>query len=97
MRKNKANLVEAIVKRTTIPIQKERVSEILDILMDEIVKTVAAGDEIILADFGRFRRIHKKDRSCLQVSSREPIVIKAFNTPSFAAGKRFKDLVKGER
>lgn len=97
MRKNKAHLVDAIAGRTTIPIQKERVSEILDILMDEIVKTVASGDEIILADFGRFKRIHKKDRSCLQVNTNERITIKAFNTPSFAAGKRFKDLVKGDR
>lgn len=95
MRRNKSDLVNAIVKRTTIPIQKERVSEILDIVMDEIVRTVSNGNELILSDFGQFKRTHKPSRKSKNLQTGEPMIIEEYYTPTFAAGKRFKDMVRG--
>jgi DNA-binding protein HU-beta len=56
-----------------------------------IIQNVAAGKRISMLGFGTFKLTHRKARKGRNPKTGEEIQIKASNTPSFSAGKSFKE------
>ena len=55
------------------------------------LQEVAAGKRISMLGFGTFKLTHRKARKGRNPKTGEPIDIAASNSPSFTAGKAFKE------
>jgi len=57
---------------------------------------VASGKKISMMGFGTFKLTHRKARKGRNPKTGEEIEIKASNSPTFTAGKGFKELCNPE-
>ena len=69
------------------------VSTILDDLIETIIKEVANGDSIIIANFGTFEPKRRAARTGRNPHTNEEIPIPARVVPNFRAGRFFKETV----
>ncbi|MDD5639319.1 MAG: HU family DNA-binding protein [Candidatus Pacebacteria bacterium] len=88
----KEDIVEAVVKATAMT--KKDAAETLNIILDEITKTLAKGGEVTLTGFGTFRVGKRAARKGRNPKTGEEIQIPASKSPKFKAGKSLKDAVK---
>ncbi|MFH0702563.1 MAG: HU family DNA-binding protein [bacterium] len=88
---NKEELVQEVSKKAKVT-QKE-VSEILSIFMDVVEKAVAKGKKVTLVGFGTFEARKRAERTGRNPQTGKEIKIPAKTVPTFAAGKKFKELV----
>ncbi len=89
---NKGELVERVAKNTKYP--KTVTENILNGVVDTIVKTVKKGEEVRLVDFGTFCVGRRKERKGVNPRTRQEMLIPAKKTPKFRAGLHFKTQVK---
>ena len=95
---NKAELVEAMVKKTGL--SKKDAEAGLNAFVDVVKKELAnkKGDrKVQLVGFGTFEVAERKARTGRNPSTGETIKIKASKAPRFKAGKAFKDAVNGAK
>ena len=88
----KDDLAEAIVKK--IGCSKKDAVETLNVVLDEITKTLSKGDQITLTGFGSFKVSKRAAREGRNPKTGEKIKIKAMKVPKFKAGKSLKDAVR---
>lgn len=89
---SKQDLVELIAKKTGL--SKSAAGESLNVILDEIGKALAKGDEIVLTGFGKFSVSKRKARMGRNPQTGKEIKIPAAKVPKFKAGKALKDMVK---
>jgi len=93
---NKAEMLEAIVKRTDM--SNRDVKAVVDAIFDPedglIAKTVKKGDKVVIAGFGSFERRARAARKARNPQTGESIKVKARKVPGFRAGATFKETVK---
>ncbi len=89
---NKDNLVEIMAKKAGI--SKRQAAELLTVVLDEISKALARGEEVVLTGFGKFKVAQRKEREGINPKTKEKIVIPAKKAPVFRAGRVLKDAVK---
>ncbi|MBR9805594.1 HU family DNA-binding protein [bacterium] len=86
---NKADLAAVIADKADI--SKEKASEVLNAITDEITAALAREDDVSLIGFGTFNRRHRSARKGKNPQTGEVIDIAASNTVGFKAGKALKD------
>lgn len=96
---NKTELVEIIAGAHDL--SKKDASAILDTVLDEITRSIVAGDPVALAGFGTFKkqptaaRAARKGRNPQTGAEVDIAAKKASAKPAFTAAKQFKEYVTG--
>jgi DNA-binding protein HU-beta len=89
---NKAELIDTVSDETGL--SKADSGRALDAITDSITKALKKGDTVSLIGFGTFSVKKRAARTGRNPATGETIKIKASKTPSFKAGKAFKDAIK---
>jgi len=89
---NKAELTEAVAGETGLT--KADAARALDAMIGSVTKALKKGDTVSLIGFGTFSVKKRAARTGRNPATGETIKIKASKTPSFKAGKAFKDAIK---
>ncbi|MFO7762799.1 MAG: HU family DNA-binding protein [Wenzhouxiangellaceae bacterium] len=89
---NKSELTEAIANEAGLT--KADAGRALDAMIDSVSKALKKGDTVSLIGFGTFSVKKRAARTGRNPATGETIKIKASKTPSFKAGKAFKDAIK---
>jgi len=89
---NKTELTEAVADQAGLT--KADAGRALDAMIGAISKTLKKGDTVSLIGFGTFSVKKRAARTGRNPATGETIKIKASKTPSFKAGKAFKDAIK---
>ena len=89
---NKSELIDAIAE--TAGLTKADAQRALDATTGAIGKALKKGDTVSLIGFGTFSVKKRAARTGRNPATGETIKIKASKTPSFKAGKGFKDAIK---
>lgn len=88
---NKSELTEAIAEEAGLT--KADAGRALDAMIDSVSKALKKGDTVSLIGFGTFSVKKRAARTGRNPATGETIKIKASKTPSFKAGKAFKDAI----
>jgi DNA-binding protein HU-beta len=88
---NKAELVEAIAKRTTST--KASVENTLDALMETVTATLSRGDSVALIGFGTFSVSKRAARKGRNPATGAEIKIPASKVAKFSSGAKLKKAV----
>ena len=89
---SKEDLIQAITKKTGL--SKRQSEESLNVVLEEIQKSLSQGQEVVLTGFGKFQVIDRKARQGVNPKTGEKIEIAATKAPKFKPGKALKDAVK---
>ncbi|TVS11808.1 MAG: HU family DNA-binding protein [Wenzhouxiangella sp.] len=89
---NKAELVDAMASESGL--SKADAQRALEAFTGSIAKALKKGDTVSLIGFGTFSVKKRAARTGRNPATGETIKIKASKTPSFKAGKGFKDAIK---
>lgn len=79
--------------RENSELSKAQIDEVLTVILDTIVDSVATGEKVNFVGFGSFEKHKRAARTGVNPSTGESIKIEEKNVPSFKAGKMFKDTV----
>lgn len=88
---DKKNLIETISKK--IGISKNDSGEIVNLVLDEITKSLSKGEEVVFTGFGKFCVSQRKEREGINPQTKEKIKIPASKLPKFKAGRILKEAV----
>ena len=86
---NKATLIAQIAEKSQL--NKKQAEAALNAFTETIVEALKAGDKVQLTGFGIFEIKERAARIGRKPSTGETIEIPAKKTPTFKAGKGFKD------
>ncbi|WP_275425800.1 HU family DNA-binding protein [Salinicola halophilus] len=85
----KPELATAIAERADL--SKDKASQVLNVILDEITETVAKGDDVTLIGFGSFTVRERAARTGKNPQTGKPLDIPASKTVAFKPGKSLKD------
>lgn len=88
----KEDIIQAIVKKTGT--SKTQANDCLNVLLDEIAKSLSRKEEVVLTGFGRFKVNQRQAREGRNPKTGETIQIAAKSVPVFKAGTILKEAVK---
>lgn len=88
---NKSELIARIAEQADI--NKTQATAALQAVETGVVDTLANGGKVELKGFGTFSVKERAERTGRNPQTGEPIQIAASKTPTFKAGKAFKDAV----
>lgn len=88
---NKSELIDIVSEETGL--SKADSVRALDAITDSITQALKKGDTVSLIGFGTFSVKERAARTGRNPATGETINIKASKTPSFKAGKAFKDAI----
>ena len=89
---NKAELVEAVVKKTKTT--KKAAEDFIGAMIDSVKAELKKGGTLQLVGFGTFKVVKKSARKGRNPKTGKEINIPARKSPKFVAGKALKDAVK---
>ncbi|MDT8410474.1 MAG: HU family DNA-binding protein [Wenzhouxiangellaceae bacterium] len=89
---NKAEFLESVSDKSGMT--KADAGRALDAIIETLSEALKKGDSVSLIGFGTFSVKERAARAGRNPSTGETIQIKASKTPSFKAGKGFKDAIK---
>ena len=89
----KEGLAEAVMKASAIE-TKTKAREVVEAVIDTIVKTMGRGEDVAITGFGTFRVTKRAARMGVNPKTGEKIHIAASTKPKFRAGKVLKEAVK---
>nr|WP_299379796.1 HU family DNA-binding protein [uncultured Halomonas sp.] len=87
----KPELAAAIAERADL--SKDKASQVLNVILDEITGTVAQGQDVSLIGFGSFVVRERAARTGKNPQTGAALQIPASKTVAFKAGKSLKDAV----
>ncbi|SHE74349.1 DNA-binding protein HU-alpha [Modicisalibacter ilicicola DSM 19980] len=87
----KPELAAAIAERADL--SKDKASQVLNVILDEITGSVAKGQDVSLIGFGSFTVRERAARTGKNPQTGESLKIPASKTVAFKAGKSLKDAV----
>lgn len=88
---NKQELIAAVAAATDL--SKAKAEEALNAVTSTITRELAAGNDVVLVNFGTFRVNTRAERPGRNPQTGAEIVIAAKTVPAFSAGKALKDAV----
>ncbi|MDO4197415.1 MAG: HU family DNA-binding protein [Erysipelotrichaceae bacterium] len=88
----KKDLVEVVAAK--VGTTKKDATEAVNVVFDEITKTLDKGGEVDVAGFGKFVVKKRAARTGVNPATGEKIKIAATKVPGFKAAKALKDAVK---
>jgi DNA-binding protein HU-beta len=92
---NKAQFIAALAPHFND--SKKEAAHAVDIVFDTIVRSLAKGEDVMINDFGKFKKVDRKARMGRNPFTGETIKIKASKKARFLPAKGLKDVVSGER
>lgn len=87
----KPELAAAIAERADL--SKDKASQVLNVILDEITGSVSDGHDVSLIGFGTFSVRERAARTGKNPQTGEPLTIPASRTVAFKPGKGLKDAV----
>jgi DNA-binding protein HU-alpha len=88
----KPELAAEIAEQTGLT--KEKSSEIITVITDQIAKALSEDDKVSLIGFGTFSRRSRAERKGKNPQTGAELLIPASNTAAFKPGKGLKDKVQ---
>ena len=88
---NKVELVAKVAEN--LGLTKKEVTSIVDALVETVVETVAAGEDVRISGFGAFSVTERAEREGRNPQTGETIQIPASKSPKFKAASAFKNAV----
>ena len=79
--------------RENSELSKAQIDEVLTVILDTIVDSVAVGEKVTFVGFGSFEKHERAMKEGVNPRTKEKITIPAKVVPKFSAGKMFKDTV----
>ncbi len=89
----KADLAESLFKE--LRFDKREAHDLVDLFIEEIVGSLAVGEQVKLPGFGNFELRDKKERPGRNPKTGESIPISARRVVTFSAGNKLKARVEG--
>ncbi len=89
---NKAGLVEVV--NEVLGTTKVQAEQVVETLLETIIKTLKKGDEVAIAGLGKFSVKLRAAREARNPKTGETVHVKATKVPKFTAAKALKDAVK---
>ena len=92
---NKAQFIAALAPHFND--SKKEAAHAVDIVFDTITRTIAKGEDVMINDFGKFKKVDRKARKGRNPFTGETIQIKASKKPRFLPAKGLKEVISGAR
>jgi len=92
---NKAQFIAALAPHFND--SKKEAAHAVDIVFDTIVRSLSKGEDVMINDFGKFKKVDRKARMGRNPFTGETIKIKASKKARFLPAKGLKDIISGER
>ncbi|TRZ88139.1 MAG: HU family DNA-binding protein [Streptomycetaceae bacterium] len=92
---NKAQFIAALAPHFND--SKKDAAHAVDIVFDTITRTMAKGEDVMINDFGKFKKVDRKARKGRNPFTGETIQIKASKKPRFLPAKGLKEVISGAR
>jgi DNA-binding protein HU-beta len=92
---NKAQFIAALAPHFND--SKKEAAHAVDIVFDTIIRNLAKGEDVMINDFGKFKKVDRKARMGRNPFTGETIKIKASKKARFLPAKGLKDVISGER
>ncbi len=92
---NKAEFIAALAPHFNG--SKKEAAHAVDIVFDTIVRNMAAGNDVMINDFGKFKKVDRKARMGRNPFTGETIKIKASKKARFLPAKALKEVIAGDR
>ena len=93
---NKAELLEALVKKTDLPARD--VKAVVDALFHAsegvLAKSMKKGEKVVIAGFGSFERRARGARTARNPQTGATVKVKARKVPAFKAGVSLKETIR---
>lgn len=88
----KRQLIEIVAKKSHLT--KKITQEVIKCFLDEITKSLAKGEKIVLSGFGTFKVVNVKAKKGRIIKTGQEIPIPAHRAARFIVGKALKRAVK---
>ena len=92
---NKAQFIAALAPHFNG--SKKEAAHAVDIVFDTIVRNMSAGNDVMINDFGKFKKVDRKARMGRNPFTGETIKIKASKKARFLPAKALKEIIAGDR
>ena len=92
---NKAQFIAALAPH--FGDSKKEAARAVDVVFDTIVRNISKGEDVMINDFGKFKKVDRKARMGRNPFTGETIKIKASKKARFLPAKGLKDVISGER
>ena len=92
---NKAQFIAALAPHFNG--SKKEATHAVDIVFDTITRNMSAGTDVMINDFGKFKKVDRKARMGRNPFTGETIKIKASKKARFLPAKALKEIVAGDR
>jgi len=92
---NKAQFIAALAPH--FDNNKKEASRAVDIVFDTIVRNISKGDDVMINDFGKFKKVDRPARKGRNPFTGETIQIKASKKVRFLPAKGLKEVISGAR
>ena len=92
---NKAQFIAAVAPHFNG--SKKEAAHAVEIIFDTITRTMSKGEDVMINDFGKFKKVDRKARMGRNPFTGETIKIKASKKARFLPAKGLKDVISGER
>jgi integration host factor subunit alpha len=90
---NKPHIVESVQKQTGF--SKSRSSEIVEILLEIIKRTLASGEDVLFSGFGKLCVTEKKERKIRDPNTGEDMMLAPRKVVTFKCSGRLRKRVNG--
>jgi DNA-binding protein HU-beta len=92
---NKAQFIAALAPHFNG--SKKEAAHAVDVVFDTIVRNMSAGNDVMINDFGKFKKVDRKARMGRNPFTGETIKIKASKKARFLPAKALKEIIAGDR
>jgi DNA-binding protein HU-beta len=92
---NKAQFIAALAPHFNG--SKKEAAHAVDIVFDTIVRNMSAGNDVMINDFGKFKKVDRNARMGRNPFTGETIKIKASKKARFLPAKALKEIIAGDR
>ena len=92
---NKAQFIAALAPHSNG--SKKEAAHAIDIVFDTITRNMSAGNDVMINDFGKFKKVDRKARMGRNPFTGETIKIKASKKARFLPAKALKEVISGDR
>ena len=76
---------------------KKEAARAVEVVFDAIVRNISKGEDVMINDFGKFKKVDRKARMGRNPFTGETIKIKASKKARFLPAKALKEVVAGDR
>ncbi|MEJ6573504.1 MAG: HU family DNA-binding protein [Actinomycetes bacterium] len=92
---NKAQFIAALAPH--FGDSKKEAARALDVVFDTIVRNISKGEDVMINDFGKFKKVDRPARKGRNPFTGETIQIKASKKVRFLPSKALKEIISGAR